>query len=340
MTYQEVLANARTCMGPYCKSCPTCNGLGCRNTIPGPGAKGIGTGFIRNYQKWQELCVNMDTICANGPVDTSAALFGQEVDLPVFAAPVGAMRMHYGDKYDDLAYNDILVAACAQAGIAAFTGDGTDPAVMRAAAEALKKQGGRGVPTIKPWNIETIREKLAQVREAGPFAIAMDIDAAGLPFLKNLQPPAGSKTVEELKEIVGMMEGTPFILKGIMTVRGAEKALEAGASGIVVSNHGGRVLDQCPSTAEVLPGIADAVGGKMKILVDGGIRSGLDVFKALALGADAVLIGRPFVNMVYGGGAEGVQVYVDKLKAELADAMAMCGAHSLAQIRRDMIFGY
>ena len=144
----------------------------------------------------------------------------------------------------------------------------------------------------------------------------------------------------ELREIVDMLEGTPFILKGVMTVRGAEKALEAGASGIVVSNHGGRVLDQCPATAEVLPAIADAVGGKMTVLVDGGIRSGLDVFKALALGADAVLIGRPFVNMVYGGGAEGVRIYVDKLKAELADAMAMCGAHSLAEIRRGMIFGY
>ena len=71
MTYQEILANARTCMGPYCKSCPTCNGLACKNTVPGPGAKGIGTGFIRNYQKWQELCVNMDTICENKPVDTS-----------------------------------------------------------------------------------------------------------------------------------------------------------------------------------------------------------------------------------------------------------------------------
>ena len=339
MTYQEVLENARTCMGPHCKSCPACNGLACKNTMPGPGAKGIGTGFIRNYQKWQELCVNMDTICENKPVDTSFTLFGQAVDLPVFAAPVGAMQLHYGDKYDDLAYNDILVAACAQAGIAAFTGDGTNPAVMEAAAGALKKHNGRGVPTIKPWNLETIREKLALVKAAKPFAIAMDIDAAGLPFLKNLQPPAGSKTVAELKEIIALAE-RPFILKGVMTVRGAEKALEAGAAGIVVSNHGGRVLDQCPSTAEVLPAIVDAVGGKLAILVDGGIRSGLDVFKALALGADAVLIGRPFVNMVYGGGAEGVKVYVEKLKAELADAMAMCGAHALAEIRRDMIFGY
>ena len=339
MTYQEILANARTCMGPYCKSCPTCNGLACKNTVPGPGAKGIGTGFIRNYQKWQELCVNMDTICENKPVDTSFALFGHKVDIPVFAAPVGAMQLHYGDKYDDLTYNDILVSACAQAGIAAFTGDGTNPAVMEAAAEALKKNGGCGVPTIKPWNIETVREKMDLVKAADPFAIAMDIDAAGLPFLKNLTPPAGSKTVEELKEI-SAMAGKPFILKGIMTVSGALKALEAGASGIVVSNHGGRVLDQCPATAEVLPAIVDAVGGRMTVLVDGGIRTGMDVFKALALGADAVLIGRPFVNMVYGGGAEGVQVYVDKLKAELADTMAMCGAHSLSDIKRSMIYGY
>lgn len=339
MTYQEALEAARGAMGPHCKACPVCNGLACKNTIPGPGAKGIGTGFIRNYQKWQELCVNMDTIGENKPVDTSYDFFGKTVDLPVFAAPVGALTLHYGDKYGDLAYNEILVAACAAAGIAAFTGDGTDPAVMEGAASVLGKNGGCGVPTVKPWNMDLIREKMDLVKSAAPIAIAMDIDAAGLPFLKNMQPPAGSKTVEELKQIVAWAE-KPFILKGIMTVEGAKKALAAGAKGIVVSNHGGRVLDQCPSTAEVLPAIADAVGGKLTILVDGGIRSGMDVFKALALGADAVLIGRPFVNMVYGSGNQGVAAYVEKLKAELSDTMAMCGAHSLAEIKRSMIYGY
>jgi len=192
---------------------------------------------------------------------------------------------------------------------------------------------------VKPWDVGTVQQKMDMVKAADPFAVAMDIDAAGLPFLKNLTPPAGSKTVEELKEIAAIAE-KPFILKGVMTVKGALKALEAGASAIVVSNHGGRVLDQCPATAEVLPAIVDAVGGKMTILVDGGIRTGVDVFKALALGADGVIIARPFVNMIYGGGAEGVQVYVDKLKAELADTMAMCGAHSLADIDRSMVFGY
>ena len=339
MTYLGVLANARGAMGPYCNAFPICNSVACKNTVPGPGAKGLGTGFIRNYQKWQELCVNMDTICENVPVDTSYEFFGQKLDLPVFAAPVGAMQLHYGDKYNDEAYNDLLVSACSDAGILAFTGDGMNAAVMEGAAKAIANYGGRGVPTVKPWNLELIQKKMDMVRAADPFAIAMDIDAAGLPFLKNMQPPAGSKTVEELKEIAALA-GKPFILKGIMTVNGAKKALEAGASGIVVSNHGGRVLDQCPSTAEVLPAIADAVGGKMTILVDGGIRTGMDVFKALALGADAVLIGRPFVNMVYGGGAEGVKVYVEKLKAELADTMAMCGAHKLEDINRSMIWGY
>ena len=87
----------------------------------------------------------------------------------------------------------------------------------------------------------------------------------------------------------------------------------------------------------VLAEIADAVGGSMKVFVDGGIRTGTDVFKALALGADAVLICRPFVTAVYGGGEEGVKCYIDKIAAELADTMQMCGAHSLAEITRDMV---
>ena len=336
MTYQEILDHSRTQIGPYCKSCKICNGLTCKNTIPGPGAKGLGTSFIRNYQKWQELCVNMDTICENGPVDTTFDFFGHRLALPVMAGPVGAMQLHYGDRYNDMEYNDLLVAACAKAGILAFTGDGTNPAVMEGAVKAIAANHGAGVPTVKPWNKEEVFRKLDMAKASGAWAIAMDIDAAGLPFLKNLTPPAGSKTVEELKEIADYAQ-VPFILKGIMTVRGAEKAVKAGAKAIVVSNHGGRVLDQCPATAEVLPEIVKAVGKDVMVLVDGGIRTGMDVFKALALGAKGVLIARPFVNMVYGGGLEGPAALVSKLKAELEDTMLMCGAHSLAEIDRSMV---
>lgn len=336
MNYAECLELARGKMGNYCKACPECNGRACKNQMPGPGAKGIGDTAIRNYDKWKEIRVQMDTLVEKRPIDTSLSLFGKNFQYPFFAGPVGAVNMHYGDSLNDVSYNDILVSSCAEFGIAAFTGDGMDSNVMVAATGAIKKAGGLGIPTVKPWNVEMIREKMALVKDAGAFAAAMDIDAAGLPFLKNFNPPAGSKSVEELREIVEAA-GVPFIVKGIMTVKGALKAKEAGAAAIVVSNHGGRVLDQCPATAEVLEEIATAVDGSMKIFVDGGIRSGTDVFKALALGADAVIIARPFVTAVYGGGREGVEAYIQKIGSELADTMAMCGVSSISEITRDCV---
>lgn len=335
MNWQETLQAARGQMGK-CKACPVCDGRGCRNTIPGPGAKGRGDVAIRNYARWQDIRVNMDTLHENVDPDTALELFGKTFRIPVLAGPVGAVQLHYADKHTDQSYNDILVPACAEAGIAAFVGDGTNADVLKAGTAAIKAAGGTGVPTVKPWDMGTVRAKLALARESGSFAIAMDIDAAGLPFLQGLTPPAGSKSVAQLAEIA-REAGVPFILKGIMTPHAALKAREAGAAGIVVSNHGGRVLDGCPSTAEVLPEIADAVGGSMAVLVDGGIRSGLDVFKALALGADGVLLARPFVTAVYGGEAAGVNALVNQLEAELSDTMRMCGAATLADISRSMV---
>ena len=230
MTYQEILANARTCIGPYCKACPQCNGKACGAQMPGPGAKGVGDTAIRNYDAWKKIRINLDTISENVVPDTSMDFFGHTMKYPFFAGPVGAVKLHYGDKLDDVAYNDILVSACADAGIAAFTGDGTNPAVMEAACAAIKAKDGFGIPTVKPWDVNTLKVKFDLVRSSGCFAVAMDIDAAGLPFLQNLQPPAGSKTVEELAQVISAA-GKPFIVKGIMTVEAAKKALAAGASG-------------------------------------------------------------------------------------------------------------
>lgn len=337
MNYSECIEQARERIGNYCKACPECNGKACRNQMPGPGSKGIGDTAIRNYDKWKDIRLQMDTIAENKTVDTSLELFGKTFQYPFFAGPVGAVQLHYGDCQTDVTYNDILVSACAEYGIAAFTGDGVDSNVMVAATKAIQKTDGIGIPTVKPWNLDTIKEKMNLVHASKAFAVAMDIDAAGLPFLKNLDPPAGSKTVEELRQII-KLAGAPFIVKGIMTVKGALKAKEAGADAIIVSNHGGRVLDQCPATAEVLETIANAVGDTMKILVDGGIRSGADVFKALALGADGVVIARPFVTAVYGGEKEGVRSYIEKIGSELEDTMKMCGVSSLNEINRDCVF--
>ena len=339
MTWQEICAAARPLVGDKCKACVTCDGRGCRNAIPGPGAKGLGDTAMRNYEAWRKVRVNMDTIYEGGAgADTSCELFGRTWSMPLFIAPVGDVNRHYGPTLDTITYNRMSIAAAKAEGVAAFTGDGVAFELFENSCEAIAQAGGAGVPTVKPWSGDALESRLAKARACGSFAVAMDVDAAGLPFLKGLEPPAGPKSVEQLRQIASSLD-VPFIVKGVMTPRGAEKAVEAGASAIVVSNHGGRVLDGCPATAEVLPAIARAVDGRAKVLVDGGIRSGLDVFRALALGADGVLVCRPFVVAAFGAGEKGIRTLLACFRAELADAMDMCGARTIADVDAGMVWG-
>ena len=335
MTYKEVrnAAKGHACL---CYACPVCNGIACSNIIPGPGAKGSGKSASRNYSAWQDIYLNMDTISRERPVDTSFSLFGHSFAYPIFAAPMGAVEEHFSTELTQEQYDNLLIAGCKRAGIMAFTGDGLRDENFPISCDAIRRNGF-GVPTIKPWSKERVFARIDLAKDAGAKVLCMDIDGSGLPFLKNMNPPSGTKTVEELREIIEYA-GVPFIIKGIMTVQGALKAREAGASGIIVSNHGGRVLDQTPATAWVLPQISDAVGKTMTVMVDGGIRTGLDVFKALALGADAVLIGRPFAACIYGAGVQGIEAYVQQLGAELRDAMQMCGPRKLQDINRGHIW--
>lgn len=340
MNYTELAAAARGNTGPYCKACPVCNGRACGSTMPGPGSKGSGTVATRNFSAWADIRVNMDTLHPYFEADTSANVLGRDLSFPVMIAPVGDVQMHYGPKLDTVAYNDMILRAAAAEGTLAWTGDGLNACIMERSCEVIAAQGGAGVVTVKPWDAETLDKKLDQALSAHPAVVAMDIDAAGLPFLKGKNPPAGAKSEAQVAEVAAACheEGIPFVLKGVMTPRAAERAAQAGADGVVVSNHGGRVLDGVPATAEVLPGIADAVGEDLDVLVDGGIRTGLDVFRALALGAKAALVCRPFVVAAIGGGEDGVRAYLRQLRGELADAMEMCGAPTIAGIDGGFLF--
>ena len=340
MKYAELAAAARGNIGPYCRACPVCDGRGCRGTIPGPGSKGSGTVAIRNREAWGRVCVNMDTLHDYFEADTSVDVLGRRLALPVMIGPVGDVQRHYGEKYDTEGYNDCILRAAESAGTLAWTGDGLNPDIMTRSCEVISGLGGAGVVTVKPWDQTTLEHKLGQALAARPAAVAMDIDAAGLPFLKGQNPPAGAKSKRQVSEVVEMCHetGIPFVLKGVMTARAAECAVAAGVDAIVVSNHGGRVLDGVPATAEVLPTIAHAVGDDIQVLVDGGVRTGLDVFRALALGANAVLMCRPFVVAAFGGGEQGVADYLAQLGAELADTMEMCGAATCASITSDMLW--
>ena len=143
-----------------------------------------------------------------------------------------------------------------------------------------------------------------------------------------LDPSLGWKDVDWMREHSNL----PLLLKGVLAPEDARLAVEHGAAGVIVSNHGGRNLDTVPATLEALPGIARAVGGRVPLLLDGGIRRGTDVIKALALGADAVLIGRPFVCGLALAGARGVERVVEILSLELQMAMALLGAPNLDEI--------
>lgn len=340
MNYKELAAAARGQIGPYCKACPVCDGRACKNTIPGPGAKGSGTVAVRNYDAWQRRLVNMDTLHASFTASTATTFLGKPLSIPVMVGPVGDVQRHYGEKYDTMGYNRCVLAAASDAGTLAWTGDGMDASIMAQSCDVIAQLGGTGIPTVKPWDPKTLELRLGQALAAHPAAVAMDIDAAGLPFLRGMNPPAGAKDEGQIAAVAARChnEGVSFVLKGVMTPKAAERAVRAGADALVVSNHGGRVLDGVPATADVLASVVDAVGGDAEVLVDGGLRSGLDVFRALALGAHACLMCRPFVVAAFGAAEQGVRDYLAQLGSELADVMEMCGAATVDDISRDMLW--
>ncbi|MHA1668827.1 MAG: alpha-hydroxy-acid oxidizing protein [Candidatus Heimdallarchaeaceae archaeon] len=168
--------------------------------------------------------------------------------------------------------------------------------------------------------------------------MGVDVDGSGSTIMAAHNKPVFRKTPEDIKELV-QYTNLPVVIKGIMSVEDANVVAETGAAAIVVSNHGGRVLDHTPGTAEVLPEIVDAVGEKIRVLVDGGIRTGYDVLKMLALGAEAVLIGRDIVRAAVGGGAEGVKILFQYYQKTLLKAMKMTNVATLREISREIIYG-
>ncbi len=332
-----MIQNAKNISDFKCRVCPICNGKVCRGEIPGVGGKGTGSTFIRNVEKLDEILLNMDTIYDCNYVDPSIELFGKKFTYPVFAAPIGGLIPCYGQKLSDYEYAKAIIRGCKDAGTIGFTGDGVKDEYFMDPLKVIEENGGWGIPTIKPWSKKEILERLYAAEQKNVLAVCMDIDAAGLSILAKAGKPVSPKSAKDLKEIIDSTK-LPFILKGIMTVKGAIKAMKAGAYGIVVSNHGGRVLDHTPATVEVLPQIVKAVEGKMKIFIDGGIRTGLDVLKVLSLGADAVLIGRPYAVAAYGGDAEGVAMYTEKIGKELVEGMIMTGCRNLKEVNEEILF--
>lgn len=334
---KDIRDNARKMMETFCRVCPICNGKACAGQVPGMGGLGSGSSFTNNIDALAKIKFNMRLIHDVTEPDTTVTVLGKKLAFPVLAAPIGGVSFNMGGAVSEEDYIQAIINGCKAKGTIGCCGDGVPDFIHQAGYNAIKAVAGDGIPFIKPWEDEELFKKIDAAKETGTDIIGMDIDAAGLITLRKMGRPVSPKPLEKLTEII-RRTGLKFILKGIMTPDEAELAVNAGADAIVVSNHGGRVLDHAPGSADVLAEIADKVKGKVTILADGGIRTGGDVLKMLALGADAVMIGRPFSIAAVGGLQPGVETYIDTLISELKQVMVLTGTTAASSVDRKILF--
>ncbi|HEX6456150.1 MAG TPA: alpha-hydroxy acid oxidase [Solirubrobacterales bacterium] len=293
-------------------------------------------------------------------VSTETEVLGGPVRAPVLVAPVAYQRMAHPEAEAGMAAG----AAAAGTAMCLSTLSTTRPAEVAAAAP-----GGRHWFQLYAFRDEAVtRALMEEAIEAGFEAVVVTADAPpggnrerdrrnrftlpqelGTP---SLSAAVGGERSLSIEETFALMNhaltwddvadlasecSVPVLVKGVLTAEDAELALEHGAAGVVVSNHGGRQLDRSLATADALPEIADALEGRGTLLVDGGIRRGVDVATALALGADAVLVGRPALWGLAAAGKEGVARVLGLLREELALTLALCGCTNPSQLSREHV---
>lgn len=337
MTIKEIREKAREMLKGYCRVCSICDGRACRGEVPGMGGIGTGSSFVANIEALSKIRLNLRTIHDAKEPDISIEIFGKKLAMPILAAPITGSSYNMGGRISEEDFIQMVISGSKEAGTIGMCGDGGDPVFYESGLKAIRNENGHGIAIIKPRSNDQIIKRIKEAEDAGALAIGIDIDGAGLVTMALMGQPVGPKTKEELKALISQTS-LPFILKGIMTEDEAEIALEVGASAIVVSNHGGRILDHTPGVAEVLPRIAEKVKGKILIFADGGVRSGVDVLKYLALGADAVLVGRSIIHAAFGGGKEGVKLILEKMAQELKQAMILTGCKDIKSIDVKVIY--
>ncbi|HNZ28153.1 MAG TPA: alpha-hydroxy-acid oxidizing protein [Spirochaetota bacterium] len=337
VSWEEIRRSAREKFNRACFVCNICNGEECRGKVPGIGGIGNGDSFVRNFEDLRKVRIITKSIHDIKEADTEIDIFGIHLALPLIAAPIAGTDINLGGKISELEYGSELLAGCKDSGIIGLLGDGAPQNLYKIGVEAIKSADGHGGLIIKPRIDEKeLNKRIDESNEINAKLFGMDVDGISMPTMDIHKQGVEPKTIVQLKKIIDKIS-VPFIIKGVMSVEDAESAVVAGASAIVVSNHGGRITENHPSSISVLENISKAVKGKIKVLFDGGVRSGEDIFKAIALGADAVLIGRPFATAVMGGGRDGVKILIDRYLKELKKIMILTGVKNINSITRDKV---
>jgi isopentenyl diphosphate isomerase/L-lactate dehydrogenase-like FMN-dependent dehydrogenase len=285
--------------------------------------------LTRNRLALEKILLKLRVLHGLESVNTQVTILGRTVRTPVIVAPFANMGSVHPEA-------EIAVAKGAEkAGAMMFLGQVSTYSTKQVV-EAVN------IPVV--WIGEPLKERnrlLALMREAekaGCCAVGVCADDfVGVKVKERLKPLRnGSLSIEALRELK-KTTSLPFVVKGIMTVEDAVAAVGAGADAIVVSNHGGRVLDCCQASIEALPEIVKAAGAKIEVLVDGGFRRGTDVLKALALGARAVLVGRPICWGLATAGAEGVARALQMITDELYRAMMLTNVPDASNVPKDCV---
>ena len=328
LTVKEVYARAREALYPTCRVCPQCDGIACAGGAIG----GVGSGmsFQNNFTSLQRVKLNMRTLVDDPELekkpDTSTIIFGRKLSFPALAAPMGPVVLALNKGIKEDVYYDAIIGGCVDAGAGGGIGNNANLTldVFKRHCKYIEAVKGQALMGLKPRPADKMIPLFEYLEQAGTMMVTIDTDSGG------------RYPVSDMTKIVKATK-IPIVVKGIMTIDDARRAADTGAAGIVVSNHGGRRLDHTPGTAEVLPAIADEMKGKLTIFIDGCVHYGTDVLKYLALGADAVLVGRHILRAAYGSGREGVALFMNTMQAELASAMSMTAVANIKKINREII---
>lgn len=338
LTTKEVLAKARERLYPTCRVCLECNGVACSGESSGIGGHGTGASFRNNFTALARVKLSMRTLTDVSHADASTTILGHEISFPAVAAPMGPAATRFGKGMAPADWFDAIVGGCVAAGTLGAVGDSPVYTMeeMKGRWAIIAKYQGRALYNIKPVPNPTILKLRALIEESGAAWLSIDTDSAGRYANDGPDLRVGPKTPAQLRELTKAFK-IPVVVKGIMTPDEALRAIDAGCGAIAVSNHGGRVLDHTPGAADVLAAIADKVKGKIPILVDGCAHTGIDVLKYVALGADAVMVGRHILRAAYGAGPEGVALFMNQMRDQFERAMVLTGVPTVAKISRAVL---
>lgn len=303
-----------------------------------------------NREAFNRIKIQTHVLNDVSKIDTKMSLFEQQLSYPILIAPssnhkimhpAGELATARGANLGFATYvvssstttprEEIAKVATQPLWFQLYVGG--DKTFVKDLVQKVESQGVKALCLTVDLPVSGVRNRQDRVKFQLP---------AGLenPYRNNTEKALSYRKSVTWKDIGWLKSITkmPVLLKGILNPADAEQAIQSGASGIIVSNHGGRNLDTVPATIEVLPYITKQVKKRIPILMDGGIRRGTDVVKAIALGADAVLVGRPICYGLACGGAEGVAKVLGILKKELEIAMALLGITSIAGINQSFIW--